>query len=623
MKLTPVGTVTSLGMIVASCLLAGGAFAQEHRPDAGRRAGTVQGARTFVEHAEAELERLSRKSTRASWVLANFITHGTELLSADADEAYVRARVRLAKEAARFDGLDLPEDVRRKLTLLKVAITMPAPDDSALTAEITRLATGLEGAYGRGKYCRDDGTCLDLAALSKIIATSRNADSLLAAWVGWRTIAPPMRDHYRRFVELMNQGARELGFANTGELWRSSYDMEPVAVIRELDRLWSQVRPLYEALHCYVRDRLQRHYGRALLTDGAPIPAHLLGNMWAQQWANIFDLVAPGDADPGYDLTQILQERDVDAREMVRYGERFFTSLGFASLPQTFWERSLFTKPADRDVVCHASACDVDDNNDVRIKMCIEINADDFQTVHHELGHNFYQRAYGAQPYLYRGSANDGFHEALGDAVALSVTPRYLEQVALLAAEPAAANDVALLLRSALDKVAFLPFGLLVDQWRWKVFAGEIGPSQYNQGWWELRKRYQGVVAPVARIEEQFDPGAKYHVPGNTPYHRYFLAAILQFQFHRALCQAAGERGPLHRCSIYGSSETGRRLQSMMAMGRSRPWPEVLQVLAGTRTMDATAILDYYAPLKQWLDVRNRGKRCGWWNGRSWPEVES
>jgi peptidyl-dipeptidase A len=395
-------------------------------------------------------------------------------------------------------------------------------------------------------------------------------------------------------------------------MWRAKYDMPPDEFAKELDRLWGQVKPLYESLHCYVRWKLVDQYGKDVVPEKGPIPAHLLGNLWQQDWANIYDLVAPADADPGYDLTMLLEKKKVDELEMVRYGERFFTSLGFDPMPETFWTRSLFTQPEDRNVVCHASAWDVD-VKDYRIKMCIKVNAEDFNTIHHELGHNFYQRAYNLkQPLFFRDSANDGFHEAVGDTIALSVTPGYLVKVGLLDKEPPASKDTGLLLRTALEKVAFLPFGLLIDQWRWKVFSGEVTPDEYNKAWWELKLKYQGVAPANARGEEFFDPGAKYHIPGNTPYSRYFLAHILQFQFHRSLCEIAGETGPLNRCSIYGNKEAGARLNAMLEMGSSQPWQNALEAMSGNREMDATAINDYFKPLKNWLDTQNKGKSCGW-----------
>jgi peptidyl-dipeptidase A len=387
--------------------------------------------------------------------------------------------------------------------------------------------------------------------------------------------------------------------------------MAPNEFEAELDRLWGQVKPLYEALHAHVRAGLRARYGPDKVPEAGPIPAHLLGNMWAQEWGNIYPLVARGTGSRGYDLTELLRRKGVDELELVRIGERFFSSLGFEPLPDTFWERSLFVKPRDREVVCHASAWNVDNNQDLRIKMCIKVDAEDFVTVHHELGHNYYQRAYRQQPFLFRGSANDGFHEALGDAVALSVTPGYLVEIGLLDREPDTSADVALLLRTALDKVSFLPFSLVIDKWRWKVFSGELSPEHYNEAWWELREEYQGIEAPVARTEDDFDPGAKYHVPAYTPYTRYFLARILQFQFHRALCREAGYEGPLYRCSIYGSEAAGDRLRRMMAMGMSQPWPDALEALTGQREVDASALVEYFEPLVAWLDEQNEGRAVG------------
>jgi peptidyl-dipeptidase A len=430
-----------------------------------------------------------------------------------------------------------------------------------------------------------------------------------------------MRGDYARFVELSSTGARGPGFQAAGDMWRANYDMPPDEFAREVERLWEQVRPLYTSLHAYVRTRLGEQYGTALVPRDGMIPAHLLGNMWAQEWGNVYPIVGPKGAGTGYDLTSLLKAKKADERRMVRFGEGFFTSLGFDSLPATFWERSMIVKPRDREVVCHASAWDIDNKDDVRIKMCTEVTADDFVTVHHELGHNFYQRAYKEQPFLFQNGANDGFHEAIGDAVALSITPAYLKQVGLLAQLPSAASDTALLLRQALDKVAFLPFGLLVDQWRWKVFSGEVKPADYNKAWWELRNRYQGVSAPVERTEADFDPGAKFHVPGNTPYSRYFLARVLQFQFYQALCKEAGHTGPLHRCSFYGSKAAGAKLARMLEEGQSRPWQETLYAMTGSRRMDAGAMLEYFAPLKAWLDQQNRGKPVGWPAGAQAPRT--
>jgi peptidyl-dipeptidase A len=566
-------------------------------------------AKKFIGDAEKRLFDLSVKFSRADWVKSTFITDDTEALSADANKEVIAATTEYADQSKRFDGLDLPYDVARKIKLLKLSLTLPAPKDPAERDELTKLAASLEGDYGKGKYCPDGdkGKCLSLGDMEEIMANSRDPEELKRIWLGWQKISVPYRKNYARFVELSNKGAKEMGFKDTGAMWRAKYDMEPDAFAAEMERLWQQVKPLYESLYTYTRRKLSEKYGKDVVPPDGQIPAHLLGNMWAQEWGNIYPLLKPeAGGDRGYDLTQILKARNTEPKQLVHYGESFFTSLGFDPLPPTFWDRSLFTKPADRDVVCHASAWDVDYEKDVRLKMCIQINEVDFTTVHHELGHNYYQMAYAGQPFLYRDSANDGFHEAIGDTMALSVTPPYLKQIGLIDKVPDASADIGFLLQRALDKVAFLPFGYLVDQWRWKVFSGEVKADEYNKAWWELRAKYQGVTAPAPRTETDFDPGAKYHVAANVPYSRYFLAAILQFQFHRALCREAGFSGPLYQCSIYGNKKAGEKLKQMLAMGLSRPWPEALKAMTGEDKMDATAIIDYFAPLKIWLDEQNK-----------------
>jgi peptidyl-dipeptidase A len=573
---------------------------------------TVAEAEQFISQAEARLSELNTRAARAGWVQENFITDDTEAIAADANELGTAAVTELVEQTKRFDGLALPPALARKFLLLKLGLTAPAPKDPKLRREMIEIGTSLDGDYGKGKYCRKPDDCLDITAIERIMSSSRDPKELQDVWTGWHKVGAPMRQRYARFVELSNQGAREMGFKDVGALWRAGYDMTPEQFNAELERLWQQVRPLYLSLHTYVRARLAQHYGADVVPTNGPIPADLLGNPWAQEWGNIFPLLGLPDASRGYDLTELLKARNLDAKGMVRYGENFYKSLGFAPLPPTFWERSLFTKPRDRDVVCHASAWDIDNQDDLRVKMCIQIRDEDFITIHHELGHNFYQRAYKGQPFFFEAGANDGFHEAIGDTIALAVTPEYLQQIGLLDKVPSADADIPLLLRQALDKVAFLPFGLLIDQWRWKVFSGEITPANYNQAWWELRLKYQGVAPPITRSEADFDPGAKYHVAGNVPYMRYFLARILQFQFYRAMCQEAGYNGPLHRCTFYNSKAAGEKLNKMLAMGQSQPWPDALEVLTGQRQMDASAILDYFAPLQKWLDEQNKGQKTGW-----------
>ena len=576
---------------------------------------TVPEALAFLEKAEKELLAASNYAQRAGWLQSTYINEDSETQAALANEKYIKAVLALSRQATRFDKLTLPADAARKMRLIKLNLTMATPANDAESSELTKLTARMESTYGSGKYCRDaaadKGKCLDLVQISNIMAGSRDPKELADVWQGWHRIGQPMRKDYSRFVELANKGARELGFKESGAMWRSKYDMPPDEFAKEVDRLWAQIRPLYLSLHAYARTKLREKYGPEVVPATGPIPAHLLGNMWGQSWENIYEILAPPNSTKAYDLTKILKDKKIDELEMVRYGERFFSSLGFAPLPKTFWQRSLFVKPGDREVVCHASAWDVDNDEDLRIKMCIQISEEEFAVIHHELGHNYYQRAYNKKPFLFRDSANDGFHEAVGDTIALSITPEYLVQIGLLDKATDSSGDIGLLMKQALAKIAFLPFGLMIDQWRWKVFSGEITSAQYNQKWWELRRKYQGIDAP-GRGEEAFDPFGKYHVAANVPYTRYFLAHILQFQFHRELAKTAGCKSPLHRCSIYNSKEAGAKLNNMLEMGLSKPWPDALQAITGKREMDATAVLDYFAPLQKWLDEQNKGKPLGW-----------
>jgi len=575
-------------------------------------------AHAFMVKVEGDLRRLWSRASTAEWIKNTYITDDTERNEAAAAEEVMGFLATAIKQSTRYKGLPgLDRDTERKIHLLQVASTLPAPSDPEKRAELAGIASKLNGIYGKGKWCGKEGSggkCRDLEELSNVLADPKSSyDQLLDAWAGWHTTSRPMRPLYEREVALANEGAREIGYANVGELWRSGYDMPADQFEKESDRLYEQVRPLYEQLHCYVRQKLQKKYGKERIPDGGLLPAHLTGNMWAQGWTNIYPLVEPFPGQASQDVTAALKQKGYDPVKMVKQGEAFFTSLGMDPLPPSFWERSMFIKPRDREVVCHASAWDVTFSNDLRIKMCIQVNEEDLITIHHELGHDYYYHSYYTLPILYQSGANDGFHEAIGDTVALSITPSYLHQLGL--SGEVAMNEKNLInsqMKRALDKVAFLPFGKMIDQWRWDVFAGKTQPSSYNAAWWEVRRKFQGVGPPVPRSEQDFDPGAKYHIPANTPYMRYFLAYILQFQFHRALCRIAGFQGPIHECSIYADKQAGARLKAMLAMGSSRPWPDALQAVTGERQMDAGALLEYFAPLQAWLAEQNKGQKCGW-----------
>jgi peptidyl-dipeptidase A len=615
----------------------------EATPAATPAAPTAAQADAFIAGINDDLRKLLPYLNSAQWAQATYITDDTQLIASRANEEWLEYLSRKVQESKRYNDVEASPDTERGMLLLKLSTANPAPSDAEKRAELAKILSKMEANYGSGKWCKPDGECLSLQEIEKIINDPQQTpDARAEAWAGWHATAKPIREDYRRFVELGNEGAKELGFANLGEMWRAGYDMSPAELEADVERLWNQVKPLYEALHCNVRAKLNEKYGDEIVPKQGLIPSHLLGNMWAQQWSNIYPLVEPHPGVGSLDVTAALEaQRDAEykrllaelpgkpsaldlaeleheadraiAVKMTKMAEDFYTSLGFPALPESFYEKSLLVKPRDREVVCHASAWDMNMQGDVRIKQCIEPDEEQLITIHHELGHVYYYLMYNPLPPLFQSGAHDGFHEAIGDTVTLSMTPLHLHTIGLVPeqeSDPKAVINAQMKL--ALDKIVFLPWGKLVDQWRWKVFSGEIPAEKYNEGWWRLREQYQGVSAPLARSEADFDPGAKYHIPGNTPYTRYFLAFILQFQFQKALCDAAGFEGPLHECDVYGNTEAGKRFMDVLAQGASRPWQETLEKLTGTREMDGAALIEYFAPLMDYLGEQNQGLSCGW-----------
>jgi len=580
---------------------------------------TASSAHAFVGQINHDLADLYYEGQVADFTQQTFITPDTQFMNAKANDRYLAALGQAAEEAKRYADAAISVEDARALALLKFNVAAPAPRDAARRAELTALGAKLQGMYGAAKYCpagvaNGAAACKNVDQLSEVLAKSRNFDELVAAWKGWHDVAAPMREPYRRFVELANEGAHELGFKDLGVMWRARYDMSPEEFDAESERLWQEVKPLYAALQCHTRAKLAEKYGTHRVPAGQPIPAQLLGNMWAQSWNKIYDDILKPYPDVQIESAdRQLASRKWDAVRMTRSAESFYTSLGFPALPQTFWERSLLVRPRDREVVCHASAWDMGDQQDVRVKMCLQPNEEDLFTAYHELGHVYYFMSYAQQPYLFRDGANDGFHEAIGDTIVLSVTPGYLAKIGLVPAVKMSREAVInQQMKKALEKIAFLPFGRMIDLWRWRVFSGEITPANYNAAWWELRKHYQGIAPPVIRSEGDFDPGAKFHIPANTPYTRYFLAFILQFQFQKALCAAAGWTGPLNECSIFGNAAAGERYAQMLALGASEPWQDAMEKLTGTRRIDAAAITEYFQPLMGWLTAQNKNRQCGW-----------
>ena len=598
-------SMISIAFIVASCDTSSELNSQNQKLE------------DFLSKVEEENKKDGPIISSASWISSNFITFDSQKVIADYGTRYTLNSLEKARKASSFDNIKTSPENNRMLKILKSSFVMPPPLDESLASELSEITTSLEAMYGSGEYCYEDGHCFDLEAFEAIVDKSRNPKQLLSAWRGWHEIGKPMKPMYLRMVEIGNKGSEDLGYEGLSDLWFSKYDMPADEFLNETDRVWDEVKPLYDALHCHVRAKLNDHYGDEVIPKSGPLPVHMLGNMWGQSWSNIYDLVYTEEANSNsIDVTKIIEDKNLSEIEMVEYAEDFFLSIGFEPLPETFWERSLFVKPSDRSVVCHASAWNLDSvENDLRIKMCIEKNEEDFITIHHELGHIFYYQAYNHLPTLFQGGANDGFHEAFGDLLTLSITPDYLNQIGFITkdeAKLAKEDPIGLLMKQALEGVVVVPWALMLDKWRSAVFNGEIEANNLNSSWWQLREQYQGISTYENRNEEYFDPGAKYHIPGNTPYTRYYLARIMQYQFHEALCNSIGFEGYLHDCSIYGSMEAGEKIISTMAMGESLPWQEAFENLTGSRKLSGKSILNYYAPLKDWLDEQNKDRLCGW-----------
>ncbi len=600
-------------LLIGTALFVSTSFVASTTVYADGHAEKQETAKEFVARIQEEGRKLAKEVEAAYWVRNTYITPDTAVLAAKAGERSLAFESSVVEQAKRFKGTKMDAETARAIELMLRGSSAPAPNDPKLQAELAQVLTDMEGQYGSGKYCNENGECRELQELEAVLAESRDYQELLDVWQGWRSVSPAYRKTYQRFVELGNQGAQDSGYENLAEAWKSGYDMDTGEFTIEARRLWEQVKPFYEELHCHVRAKLGEQYGTDKVPADGPIPAHLLGNMWSQTWENIYPIMEPYKGVASLDVTKALKEQGYDELKMTKTAEGFFTSLGLPALPESFYENSMIKKPRDRNVVCHASAWDMDNGNDPRIKQCVEITEEQLSTLHHELGHIYYYIMYKGQPPIFKGGAHDGFHEAIGDTIVLSMTPSYLKEKGLIdevvVSEEATLNKQ---MKLALEKIAFLPFGKMIDEWRWKVFSGEIAPEDYNQGWWDLRTEYQGIKPPLARSEKDFDAGAKYHIPGNTPYTRYFLSFIMQFQFHKALCEKSGHKGPLHECSIYDNKVAGKALGDMLTMGQSKPWPDAMEALTGQRKMDASAIIDYFAPLNAYLKEQNANRQCGW-----------
>ncbi|XP_059145136.1 angiotensin-converting enzyme-like [Physella acuta] len=567
----------------------------------------------FLKSYDKTAGQVRNQVSEADFTLKTNITDHNQKALVDAQMAKANFDLEQLKLALNFNLTGMPDIVQRQFKFIK-AIGPSAEPNQKKVQRLKEVQNDMETIYNTGKVCLKGSQCVPLDPdISRLMATSSDYEKLLEAWKGWRdATGAKMKNKYAEYVSLLNDAVRASCYQDAGDYWRSWY--ESATFEQDVAELFAQIKPLYEQLHAHVRRHLKKKYGADKFPSTGHIPAHLLGNMWGQSWNYLLDLVLPYPGKPTLDVTAELKKQNYTVEKMFLTSEEFFTSLGLLPMVPQFWNKTMMVRPADgRDVMCQGYAQDFFNQQDFRIKMCTQINHEDLMTIHHEMGHVEYYMQYKDQPVIFREGANPGFHEAIGDAMTLSVqTPEHLHQIGLLAKVPNdTETDINFLMTIALQKIAFLPFGYLIDQWRWSVFRGDTKPDQYNKHWWDLRCRLQGLSSPVERSESDFDPGAKYHVPADVAYIRYFVSFVIQFQFHKAMCDAAGHRGPLHRCDIYNSKAAGTLFSSMMKLGQSKPWPDAMEVMTGQRKMDAGALLEYFRPLHEYLQQEN-GNDFGW-----------
>ncbi len=576
---------------------------------------------TFLDESENTLGPLLIKSNLAQWTYAIDINNKNKK---KAEKANIELQNQLTTILAKIQHIDktkLNESQLRILKRLSLANNIPTPpaylDRTILNTNLSKLSS----SYQQGHYCppssvqntsskqglKTKPTCLNLREINYQLANESNAEILAELWLAWHEITKNMKVSFSQVVETANKAAQYKQYRDLSHYWQSKYETPARQHKHDFTQLWQQVKPLYKDLHCYVATQLQTHYKPPTMPKDNSIPIHLLGDLWAQSWLPVLPLIRPEA--PTNSLQTALLDANYTPKKMVKTAEQFFISLGFSPLPLSFWHRSVFTKPKDTNSNCQASAWSIDGKEDLRLKMCININQDDFYTVHHELGHHFYQRSYQQQRLFFRDGAHDGFHEAVGDAIALSITPSYLNEIGL-SSKTQPQDAISPLLEKALTTIPLIAYAYIADIWRWQVFGGEIEKKDWNKHWWNLRKQEQGIIAPHTRTEKYIDALAKYHLANNIPYSKYFFAAILQFQIHQQLCLDIGHQGQLHKCSIYGNKKAGQRLKKLLEQGASLPWSEQLKQFNGQEKMDGKALVNYFLPLHTWLKRKNEGQEC-------------
>lgn len=582
-------------------------------------------AEDFVSEMDRELRLWRRDLASRQWQLDTNVTADSKVKLDELRGQFLAWRARRVKVAAKFNLAMTPSHVSRQVQQFLVS---GAPNDPAVGKRMAVLQTRMLSSYTFASSRRFSSVTSSVCGeAGDVMSRSRDPEVLRDAWISWRDDVSregQMREDYREFVQLANTGARDNGYSDYGHFWRQSQFFQTPDIDRQVASLWRETRPLYVQLHAYIRRKLRQQYGSDVIGESGTIPAHLLGDMWAQDWSNIFDLADPFPTSATPEVTTSGDDVISDVTERLQAAEAYFLQVGLRPLPHDFWNTSMLVKPQDRLVNCHAQAFDMYRPGQFRVKMCACASESSLRRFYHELGHVQYAMAYTDQPTIFREPANAALAETVGDVIQIAAANEaWLDEEGRshecdipthADVTTRQEHDIRHLLRQALRTVAFLPFGLLVDRWRYDVMAGYVTPRQYNAHWWHLRHKYQGVKPPVPRSERDFDAGSKYHIPAHRPYLGYFVSTSLQFQVLESLCRGIDHKGPLHTCRLSTSRKATWPLRNLMSAGSSQPWQDLLQDFTGSRTVSARALVNYFRPLQRWLEADNRkhGERTGW-----------
>ncbi|UYZ63832.1 M2 family metallopeptidase [Hymenobacter weizhouensis] len=566
-------------------------------------------AEQFLTQYSAEYQRLYTQSAEAEW------RSNTRIVAGDTSNAGATARAneRLAAFMGSTQNIqrlrellehkqDLTElQVKQLQTALYNAANSPQTIADVVKRRIKAETAQTEKLYGFDyKYAGKSVTTNDL---DELLRKERNPLKRQQIWEASKAIGPTLKDGLLNLRELRNQTVQALGYPDYFTYQASDYGLSREEMMQLVRKINEELRPLYRELHTYARYELAKKYGVKQVPDY--LPASWLPNRWGQDWSAMVDV-------QGLNIDPVLAKKG--AEWQVQQAERFYQSLGFPALPQSFYEKSsLYPLPKDATYKKnnHASAWHLDLNQDVRSLMSVEGNTEWYETTHHELGHIYYYLTYTNPqvPVLLRQGANRAYHEAMGSLMGLAATQKpFLAGLSLVDAN-AKTDQTQTLLKEALNYAVFIPFASgVMSEWENSFYADKLPADQLNARWWQLCKQYQGIVPPTARGENYLDPATKTHINDDpAQYYDYALSYVILFQLHDHIAKKILKQDP-HATNYYGSKEVGQFLADIMRPGSSKDWRTVLKEKTG-EDLSARAMVEYFEPLMAYLKQQNKGRK--------------